>query len=185
MAGTLALALTPGHRLGSGSCLRSNHAGARTVSDPHRQRVAAALRAAPDRPADRYHARRRLTWPRSAAPRASARQGAVRNLIESFNGMLARLEAESSTSIGRALQAQDAERQRIGRELHDEVGQSLTVVLLELKSAIDVAPPELGCRAGSPPAAATNPRRNCSGLCVINCSTSVVNCRTSERWEPG
>jgi two-component system, NarL family, sensor histidine kinase UhpB len=86
-------------------------------------------------------------------------QGAVRNLIEGFNGMLARLEAERSTSIGQALHAQDAERQRIGRELHDEIGQSLTVVLLELKSAIDLAPPELGCRAASPPTAATNPRR--------------------------
>ena len=66
--------------------------------------------------------------------------GVVAQLISSFNAMLSRLEAERSASTGRALAAQEAERQRIGRELHDEVGQMLTVVLLGLKRAGDRAP---------------------------------------------
>lgn len=69
--------------------------------------------------------------------------GPVAELIASFNTMLDRLESERATSARRALQAQEAERQRIATELHDQVGQSLTVVLLGLKRALDGAPPEL------------------------------------------
>lgn len=69
--------------------------------------------------------------------------GPVAHLIRSFNAMLDRLEAERATSTRRVLQAQEAERQRIATELHDEVGQSLTVVLLGLKRALDAAPTEL------------------------------------------
>ena len=69
--------------------------------------------------------------------------GDLTNLIESFNAMLDRLEAERSTSSAHALAAQEGERQRIARELHDEIGQSLTVVLLGLKRAVDRAPDEL------------------------------------------
>ena len=72
-----------------------------------------------------------------------AGSGVVAELIHSFNAMLSRLEAERSASTGRALAAQEAERQRIGRELHDEVGQMLTVVLLGLKRASDRAPSDL------------------------------------------
>jgi two-component system sensor histidine kinase UhpB len=69
--------------------------------------------------------------------------GAVRHLIHAFNAMLTRLEIERSTANARALAAQEAERHRIARELHDEVGQGLTVVLLGLKRVVDLAPPEL------------------------------------------
>jgi two-component system sensor histidine kinase UhpB len=61
-------------------------------------------------------------------------QSGVSRLIRTFNDMLARLEAERAASNSLALQAQEAERRRISQELHDEVGQSLTAVLLELKS---------------------------------------------------
>lgn len=64
-----------------------------------------------------------------------AGQGGVSRLIQAFNDMLARLEAERAASTTRALSAQEAERRRIAQELHDEVGQSLTAVLLELKRA--------------------------------------------------
>ena len=47
--------------------------------------------------------------------------------------MLDRLEAERAASAANALSAQEAERARIARELHDEIGQTLTAVLLELK----------------------------------------------------
>jgi two-component system sensor histidine kinase UhpB len=69
--------------------------------------------------------------------------GSIAGLIRSFNEMLDRLEAERSDSAARALSAQEAERQRIAQELHDEIGQSLTALLLELKRAGDHAPEPL------------------------------------------
>ncbi len=72
-----------------------------------------------------------------------ADSGPARPLVQSFNAMLERLEAERGASTTRALHAQEAERQRIAQELHDEVGQSLTAVLLGLKQAIDIAAPQV------------------------------------------
>jgi two-component system sensor histidine kinase UhpB len=69
-----------------------------------------------------------------------AGSGPARPLVRGFNAMLDRLEVERSTSTARALQAQEAERQRIAQELHDEVGQSLTAVLLGLRHVMDAAP---------------------------------------------
>jgi two-component system sensor histidine kinase UhpB len=51
-------------------------------------------------------------------------------LAQAFNEMLGRLEAERRESSGRVLAAQEAERLRIARELHDELGQTLTAVAL-------------------------------------------------------
>lgn len=51
-------------------------------------------------------------------------------LAQAFNEMLERLEAERHESSGRVLAAQEAERLRIARELHDELGQTLTAVAL-------------------------------------------------------
>jgi two-component system sensor histidine kinase UhpB len=56
----------------------------------------------------------------------------LRAVTETFNEMVARLEAERRQSSARALAAQEGERLRIARELHDEVGQKLTAVLLQL-----------------------------------------------------
>ncbi|MBP5936404.1 sensor histidine kinase [Streptomyces sp. LBUM 1476] len=64
-------------------------------------------------------------------------------LIMTYNAMLDRLEAERAASAGRALSAQESERHRIARELHDEVGQTLTAVLLQLKRVADRGPDEL------------------------------------------
>ncbi|MGB8380500.1 MAG: histidine kinase [Dermatophilaceae bacterium] len=68
---------------------------------------------------------------------------AVGHLVDSFNAMLRRLEVERAGSNAKALSAQEAERRRIAQELHDEIGQGLTVVLLGLKRAIDRAPDDL------------------------------------------
>ncbi|WP_232075999.1 HAMP domain-containing sensor histidine kinase [Phytohabitans suffuscus] len=67
----------------------------------------------------------------------------IADLIRTFNAMLDRLEAERATSAARALSAQEGERRRIARELHDEVGQTLTAVVLELKRVADRAPEPL------------------------------------------
>jgi two-component system sensor histidine kinase UhpB len=59
----------------------------------------------------------------------------VGRVVASFNRMLDRLETERRESAGRALDAQEAERLRVARELHDEVGQTLTAVALRAEAA--------------------------------------------------
>lgn len=68
--------------------------------------------------------------------------GEVADVLRGFNDMLDRLEAERRASSRRALMAQETERQRIAQELHDEIGQSLTAIILQLKRAAEDAPPE-------------------------------------------
>ncbi|MFJ4467629.1 HAMP domain-containing sensor histidine kinase [Streptomyces sp. NPDC089424] len=65
--------------------------------------------------------------------------GEIAELIRTFNAMLERLEQERATSSARVLLAQEEERRRIAQELHDEVGQSMTAILLSLKQAADQA----------------------------------------------
>jgi len=57
----------------------------------------------------------------------------VATVVRSYNRMLDRLEAERRESGRRAIEAQEGERARIATELHDEVGQSLTGILLMLE----------------------------------------------------
>ena len=59
----------------------------------------------------------------------------VAELGVAFDQMLQRVEGERRESARRALGAEEAERLRIARELHDEVGQALTAVLLQLDRA--------------------------------------------------
>ncbi|MFG1613218.1 sensor histidine kinase [Nonomuraea wenchangensis] len=85
----------------------------------------------------------RVDLVRSSDRIPSSGNGDLVNLLDTFNAMLDRLEAERSSSAAHALAAQEGERQRIARELHDEIGQSLTAVLLTLKRVVDRAPAEL------------------------------------------
>jgi two-component system sensor histidine kinase UhpB len=62
-----------------------------------------------------------------AAPTSEAGELAL-----TFNEMLSRLESERRESTRRVLGAQESERLRIAQELHDQVGQELTAVLLGL-----------------------------------------------------
>jgi two-component system sensor histidine kinase UhpB len=79
------------------------------------------------------------------APRRLPEEGSgpIRGIAESVNGLMLRLAEERRAGDARALAAQEAERHRIAQELHDEVGQSLTVVLLGLKQAESRAPAAL------------------------------------------
>jgi two-component system sensor histidine kinase UhpB len=72
-----------------------------------------------------------LTRPGERMPTAASSSEAA-ELALTFNEMLARLEAERREATGRVLAGQEAERLRIAQELHDQVGQELTAVLLGL-----------------------------------------------------
>ncbi len=61
-------------------------------------------------------------------------------LAATFNEMLARLEREQREVARRVLAAHESERLRIAQELHDEVGQTLTAVLLQLSRAQERLP---------------------------------------------
>ncbi|HUE25885.1 MAG TPA: sensor histidine kinase [Solirubrobacteraceae bacterium] len=64
-------------------------------------------------------------------------------LALTFNEMLDRLSAERRDATGRVLAGQEAERLRIAQELHDQVGQELTAVLLVLSQLHARVPAEL------------------------------------------
>jgi len=65
---------------------------------------------------------------------------AIVALAQTFNEMLDRLESERRESARRALLVQEGERQRIARELHDEVGQTLTGVMLQVEGLAATIP---------------------------------------------
>lgn len=64
-------------------------------------------------------------------------------LARAFNEMLDRLETERRESARRALAAQEGERRRIARELHDEIGQAFTGLVLRSETIARRAPEDL------------------------------------------
>jgi two-component system sensor histidine kinase UhpB len=70
----------------------------------------------------------------------------MRAVVAGFNQMLERLEDERRESSRRTLAALEGERRRIAQELHDEIGQRLTGMLLQLGNVVADAPRELGER---------------------------------------
>jgi two-component system, NarL family, sensor histidine kinase UhpB len=83
-----------------------------------------------------------LTHPGQRMPTAAPTSEAG-ELALTFNQMLERLEQERRQSTGLVLAAQEAERLRIAQELHDQVGQTLTAVLLQLSRIHARVPAEL------------------------------------------
>jgi two-component system, NarL family, sensor histidine kinase UhpB len=83
-----------------------------------------------------------LTAPGQRMPAASPTSEAG-ELTITFNEMLSRLEAERREATGRVLEGQESERLRIAQELHDQIGQELTAVLLALARLERRVPPDL------------------------------------------
>jgi two-component system sensor histidine kinase UhpB len=67
----------------------------------------------------------------------------VGRLAAAFRRMLVRIEDERRRSGQLVLRAQEEERRRLARDLHDEVNQALTAILLRLEALSQAAPPEL------------------------------------------
>src|SRR5436190_9404656 len=75
-------------------------------------------------------------------PRTSVEE--VERLAITFRRLLQRIDAERRRSGRLVLRAQEEERRRLARDLHDEVNQALTAILLRLEALTHAAPPELG-----------------------------------------
>jgi two-component system, NarL family, sensor histidine kinase UhpB len=87
-----------------------------------------------------------LSRPRAQIPSSIDGRGEtaeVERLELAYLRMLRRLEAERRRTSSAALRAQEEERARVARDLHDEVNQALTGVLLRLEAAREGAPAEL------------------------------------------
>lgn len=67
----------------------------------------------------------------------------VQVLAARFNDMLDRLERERRDSGQRALTEREAERRRIAGELHDQIGQTMTAIALQLDRIQARAPDDL------------------------------------------
>jgi two-component system, NarL family, sensor histidine kinase UhpB len=68
----------------------------------------------------------------------------IDRLSASFRRLLSRIEAEQRRSGRLVLRAQEEERRRLARDLHDEVNQALTAILLRLEALRQDAPEALG-----------------------------------------
>jgi two-component system sensor histidine kinase UhpB len=62
---------------------------------------------------------------------------------EAVEQLHVRAEAERRAAGAAAIRAQEQERQRLAQDLHDEVNQALTAILLRLEATIQEAPPAL------------------------------------------
>jgi two-component system sensor histidine kinase UhpB len=83
--------------------------------------------------------------PSEPAPLELRRQSPVEEierLSASFHGLLQRIEDERRRSGQLAMRAQEEERRRLARDLHDEVNQALTAILLRLEALAQETPPE-------------------------------------------
>jgi two-component system sensor histidine kinase UhpB len=67
----------------------------------------------------------------------------IDRLAVSFGRMLRRIDDERKRSGRLVLRAQEEERRRLARDLHDEVNQSLTAILLRLEALNQSAGPEV------------------------------------------
>ena len=113
-----------------------------------------------------------------AAPRRARGAGADRRASTACS---TRLEDERREAGRAVLRAQEQERARIAQDLHDEVNQALTAILLRLSATIGDAPAGLRARAAGD-AGARRRRR------WTSCSRSPASCArrrsTTTAWSP-
>jgi two-component system sensor histidine kinase UhpB len=77
------------------------------------------------------------------APAARGEVQEVTRLRQAFDRTVERVDTERARTAGAVLQAQEAERARVARDLHDEANQALTGVLLRMQATAERAPVEL------------------------------------------
>jgi two-component system, NarL family, sensor histidine kinase UhpB len=82
-----------------------------------------------------------LRHPTRRLSEADAYGPALTAFVETFNAMVDRLAEERRAGARAALTAHERERLRIGRALHDEAGQTLTAIALEVERAASDGPP--------------------------------------------
>lgn len=107
------------------------------------RRVLAPLR----RLADQMHGVD-LRQPQQPRIETTSQSSEITAFVETFNDMVERLADERRQSARTALGAQEAERLRTAQELHDEIGQSLTAVALQVEQLAAVADPPTAVRLG-------------------------------------
>jgi two-component system, NarL family, sensor histidine kinase UhpB len=105
------------------------------------RRVLAPLR----RLADQMHGID-LIQPQQPRIETTSQSSEITAFVETFNDMLERLADERRQSARTALGAQEAERLRTAQELHDEIGQSLTAVALQVEQLAAAADPPTAAR---------------------------------------
>jgi two-component system sensor histidine kinase UhpB len=89
-----------------------------------------------------------LREPQRQRVETTSRDLEITAFVETFNEMLERLADERRRSARAALGAQEAERLRTAHELHDEIGQSLTAVSLQVEQLAAAADPPAAARLG-------------------------------------
>jgi two-component system sensor histidine kinase UhpB len=67
----------------------------------------------------------------------------IERLSRSFKRLLERIEHERRRSGQLAIRAQERERRRLATDLHDEVNQALTAILLRLEALAQDVPPDM------------------------------------------
>ena len=108
-----------------------------------------------------------------AAPRVNG-DGSFAGFIGSASDITdQKLAQEALERVGgKLIEAQEKERSRIARELHDDICQRLALLSLELEQTIDGSNGHGGrverADGGNPATLLRNCRR-CSGACRINC----------------
>jgi two-component system sensor histidine kinase UhpB len=89
-----------------------------------------------------------LRQPQQQRIETTSRDSEITAFVETFNDMLERLADEQRQSARAALGAQEAERLRTAHELHDQIGQSLTAVFLQVEQLAAAADAPTAARLG-------------------------------------
>ncbi len=118
------------------------------IQEEDRPRITAVINSlTPDRPTGRVSYRARRTdgtdvWLEQSFRGSFDSQGELTGLIGMVADVTERIEAEQSLKAlgGRLLEAQEQERRRIARDLHDDINQRLAILNIELQGLADYPP---------------------------------------------